>query len=509
MPVFDGRKHPQPFQVGNRLVLTQSTPNPMVWTGSQSAWFPFPLSRCAPALQPLDRGGSARAFRLHPTVVISYPDARLAGLRAVHAFSPYATAQGVEHTAETPATTSPTRRSFLPQCLTPSVRAVFGCGNANVELDSAVYTWTGPEWHDDTLDTTANRSSRAVPPTFDPFVRVVAADDSKAAASSAFQFPSVNAFTAPSSATGSSTCLTQAAQEDSAAMKASSVDSSALARPIQVHVLNVTADWADTEKVSLVQITGMPDAASIPWFTDALVSWLVGAAGPATTSPLDPAALTLPNQPHQAPSHLPSTRVRRVLVVAAADFKPNRGCANRVHQIGSPFDEPLPMQTSKAIFGAPTDAATDASAVPPRLDSSTTIADLFLNSLCAMLAVQEVCFTGLLYPAKKIPKYITPTVPAQAKDKGAPDTEVAYPDDAAEEEGNGAADTHLNSRYGEPLTVTPDDQQIVAALCSELDSITGLPFDWQRGCQIRLRYLVSGSRPSEREQQVKESMMYL
>ncbi|KAJ1962626.1 hypothetical protein H4R35_007333, partial [Dimargaris xerosporica] len=50
---------------------------------------------------------------------------------------------------------------------------------------------------------------------------------------------------------------------------------------------------------------------------------------------------------------------------------------------------------------------------------------------------------------------------------------------------------------------------IVTALCSELDSITGLPFDWQRGCQIRLRYLVSSSQLSEREQHVKESMMYL
>ncbi|RKP40190.1 hypothetical protein BJ085DRAFT_37620 [Dimargaris cristalligena] len=612
MPVLDSHVlGSSPVGVENALHLLKASASPQVCSSnSQTTCFQFPLSLGLTTLQPAPQ--VPRGFALQPTVVLSYPDVRLAGLRALHSFTPYrssgtngssATAGksangqgastlggggfarsgntgGASHLSSASAAVS--SLSFLPPCLTPSVRAVFGCGDATVELASAIYTWQGPAFDNPAADTDPAQAPQ-------PFVQVVSAEDpygvvdqgaaapTRSVATTAdpadrsaapFHFPgiSVPTSTIPST-TGSSTCLTQHAQtaptDSSTAFAhhheenpfatashrssvASPTGASADHRAIQVHVLNVTADWAETERISLVQITGLPDPQSVPWFADALVAWLTNPTrrdpvGSSATSPYNMPAVLANSQGSFANTPLAPTAaaaaaaagaspsvmsgegsqvlimspVRRVLIVAAADFKPNRGAEGQVHEFGSPFEEPImhsasaPVSsTNLSFFSGSSNSRQMTPASLPRLDASTTVNDPFLHSLCSLLAVQGIPFTGLLYPAKRLPAYLSHS------DTFAPrSTAYSTSSDAAESDAIDSTalvkEARLNSKFGEPIPVSSEDRKIVEALCYELDGLTGLPFNSQKGCQTQLRYQVRQALLSQHEQLVQDSMMYL
>ncbi|KAJ1929233.1 hypothetical protein IWQ60_001341 [Tieghemiomyces parasiticus] len=503
MPVYDTRYGSGPVAVENSLQLLKASAEPQVCTSSQPACFQFPLSLGVASLQ--TPAQVPAGFSLQPTVVLSYPDVRLAGLRATHSFTPYAQG-GTGPRASMGSTMSGNAGSnasggsplgFLPPCLAPSVRAVFGCGDATIELASAVYGWQGPQLSADPVS-----PSGAVKPVA-PFVQVVAASTCGSASDNvhaAFPYPGASL---PTSTTGSSSCLIGSVVQTGTPIP--------VHRTIQIHVLNVTADWADTERLSLVQITGLPDTASLPWFADALVNWLVGPTQ--TPTQIDDGrnhsatGLSVPQAPASSGTHVAAlvpSRVRRVVVVAAADFKPNRGMADRVHEVGSPFEEPL-ISYSPGISSASVAGREAAAPNLPHLDADTAVQDPFLDALCSLLTVQGVPYTGLLYPAKRLPAYVT------AVDDSTPATKVDVGEEEEDEDGPlaSATESRLNLKYGEPIPVTAEDCKIVEALCYELSALTGLPFDAGKGCQTSLRYLVRPTAAAGHKQAVRDSMMYL
>ncbi|KAJ1968791.1 hypothetical protein IWQ62_001026 [Dispira parvispora] len=524
MTVFQAQGGPRaPVEVDNALHLVKTASAPQTCTqNGQTSCFQFPLSFGLLG-SPMTTTATSprRPFKLHPTVVLSYPDVRLAGLRTLHGFTPYATdgpvAGGRQSTTQsgTSAEQGGARESsiggaqssaggsglnFLPPCFAPSLRAAFGCGAATVELDSAVYVWRGPGF----IDSGATTPSQTSPKNEEvgSQVQVVAADQHPADTSSAFQFPGVSVpSTGMPSAVGSTVCLLDSQTQspgpgpsqganplhNSNASKPQGTPSSSPTKsssPIQIHVLNVVADWAETEKVSLVQITGLPESEGIPWFADALLSWF--AQGGDDGLPCHNTS-TLSSSPSTPPKG--TSQVRRVIIVAAADFKPNRDCDQLVHAIGAPFMESLvtdrhPSVTSPSL---------------PALAASTPIHDPFLNTFCSLLTVQGIPFTGLVYPAKRIGRYPAAlTSPTQSE---ASNGNNNNDDDSV--------DVLMERKHGSPVPVTDEDRRIVQALCNELDTLTGLPFDARKGCQIRLRYKYARGPSSGREQLLKDSFMYL
>ncbi|KAJ1657501.1 hypothetical protein IWQ61_003114 [Dispira simplex] len=524
MTVFQAQGGPcAPVAVDNTLHLVKTASAPQTCThNNQISCFQFPLSFGLLG-SPMSTTATSprRPFKLHPTVVLTYPDVRLAGLRTLHGFTPYATdgpvaggRQSITQSSIQSGTsteqsgaressigaTQSSGLSFLPPCFAPSLRAAFGCGAATVELDSAVYVWRGPGFSDSGVTTPSQTSPQNEE--MRSQVQVVAADQHPADTSSAFQFPGISVpSTGMPSVVGSTVCLldgqiqspgpgtpqscTSSHNSDSSKSQgtpSSSSDKSSL--PIQIHVLNVVADWAETEKVSLVQITGLPESQRIPWFTDALLSWFAqgGDDGLSCHS-----TLALSSSSLTSPKGRGASQVRRVIIVAAADFKPNRGCDQLVHTIGTPFMESLVTDRHPSVTNPSL----------PALATSTPIHDPFLNTFCSLLTVQGIPFTGLVYPAKPIGRYSavlsSPTQSEALNDNNDDDS----------------ADARMERKHGSPVPVTEEDRRIVQALCNELDALTGLPFDASKGCQIRLRYKYARGPSSGREQLLKDSFMYL